>query len=129
VSPQAQPQRRRPSSAQPVRRDPVPSRRVVQPEPKAVAVPVVVMAEDAAMAAARALATPPPTPAPTPAPVVPELPAGYGEGPASRTVSPALAQMLPLLRDRKGLRSAILLQEVFGSPLCRRRGRARRGLG
>ena len=47
--------------------------------------------------------------------------------PVGRTkVSPVLAELLPLLRDRKSLRSAFLLKEIFGRPLCQRGLGARR---
>jgi hypothetical protein len=42
------------------------------------------------------------------------------------TVSPVLAELLPLLRGRKSLRSAFLLKEIFGRPLCQRGLGARR---
>ena len=37
-----------------------------------------------------------------------------------RPASPALTQLLPLLRSRQGLRTAFLLQEILGRPVCRR---------
>jgi hypothetical protein len=38
-------------------------------------------------------------------------------------VNPALAQVLPLLRSPQGLRSAIVLQEIFDRPLSQRQRR------
>jgi hypothetical protein len=54
----------------------------------------------------------PPRPA-SPAPVAP--PAGV-----RRPVNPMAAQLLNLLRSPQGIRTAILLHEIFGPPVCRR---------
>jgi hypothetical protein len=43
----------------------------------------------------------------------------------ARPVSPFLAQLLPMVQSRQALRNAILLQEIFGQPLSRRKRRHR----
>ena len=38
------------------------------------------------------------------------------------SVAPALAKVIALLRSMEGLRSAVVLNEIFGAPRCRRAG-------
>ncbi|HEV3262652.1 MAG TPA: hypothetical protein VG013_37780 [Gemmataceae bacterium] len=45
----------------------------------------------------------------------------------AQRVSAAAPQLMALLRSPQGLRTAVLLQEVFGPPLCQRQGRTRIG--
>jgi hypothetical protein len=48
------------------------------------------------------------------------LPTG-NEGRGAGRISPVLTAALPLLRSPRALGAAIVLQEIFGPPLCRRR--------
>jgi hypothetical protein len=60
---------------------------------------------------------------PAPPLSVPQEPAAIPAAPSTtrpRVLSPAVAQALPLLRSNQGLRTAIVLQEIFGKPLARR---------
>jgi len=112
--------------AEPVPRQPPPSavpvlRPARVPVPTAEPVDVVVVAESVRPAPGR--------PGPAPAPVH-AAPVGRPFTPTmgtARRVAPSLAQLMPLLRSPQGLRTAVLLQEIFGPPLCQRQGRTRIG--
>jgi hypothetical protein len=63
----------------------------------------------------------PPSPAaPEWQPPPPAEPRHPPQGAKPTVVNPALAQVLPLLRSPQGLRSAIVLREIFDRPLCQR---------
>jgi hypothetical protein len=92
----------------PERERPLPTRireRPLQPEPVLVAEPV----------------PPPPPPAP-PAPPAPAVPAVLGTYVVTRPPSPALTQLVTMLRSPQSLRTAILLREIFDPPVSRRAG-------
>jgi hypothetical protein len=59
-----------------------------------------------------------PVPVPVAAPAPPQLVRPAKAAPA---VPPAATLLVELLNDRRSVRAAVLLHEVLGLPLCRRR--------
>lgn len=57
----------------------------------------------------------------TPVDLTPLLPTSPSPSTTERTVSPAVTQLMKLLRNPQSLRTAFMLQEVLGPPRCRRR--------
>jgi hypothetical protein len=111
-------------------REPGRPRRPIQSEPLTRGqqpIEAIVVVENAAPPAGQRVA------APLPAPSAAELssvtvvrqPAGVSSSPVARPTSLLLGQLLPMVRDRQALRNAILLQEIFGPPLSRRKRAAR----
>jgi hypothetical protein len=97
-----------------------PPRRPAPPPPPPEVIPVVLPVAEVVVAQPAPAA---PTLRVHEAPALPELPADKSARPLpERPESAALASLRKLLRSRDGLRTAVVLQEVLGPPLSRRRG-------